>query len=382
MRFAFFAAFFALGCSSSDDAAPASDGAADSVVDSVVEDTALVFDMSVADTVDSAVTDSGASETTSEVGLPTCFGETKSIQLGANLPFVEVWVGTSASKGSYLVDFATTASTIDLAAFSTKPTATGCDPSKLGQSCTFADFDFFGSWGSVHLYTADHSGLIGGIREAGILGTDFLSVYSFALDYSGKKLSKSACGDGELSAAGFAPLSSEGFYAKDYSKLKALSEVVSGASGGLHVPNVPTVPVKIAGVSAVAQLDTGFADSLVHHSLNVNVAYYDAIVAAAPTALVRDSAKDLSLSTCVGVSESVEAYTLASGTTLQFVSTTGAIAHSFPDTVVFVKRTPPAAKSCGGIGTWTTPAAQVAASFFVDMGVMVLDPVSSRVWIR
>ena len=38
-------------------------------------------------------------------------------------------------------------------------------------------------------------------------------------------------------------------------------------------------------------------------------------------------------------------------------------------------------QKCGGIGTWTTPAAQIGASFFADVGVLVFDPFSSRVWI-
>ena len=53
-----------------------------------------------------------------------------------------------------------------------------------------------------------------------------------------------------------------------------------------------------------------------------------------------------------------------------------------PAAVVFVKRTPASAKSCGGIGTWTAPAAQMAASFFVDLGVIVFDPFRSRVMVR
>jgi hypothetical protein len=378
MRIPLLFAFFVLGCGSAD-ATPAA-ASTDSGSSDALAETAT--DGAMPDS--SPATDAGpevAVDTSIEAGLPSCIGDSLPISLGANLPFVEAWVGTAASKGQFLVDFATTASTIDLAAFSTKPAASGCDSTKLGQSCTFADLDFFGSWGSVQLFTADHSGLIGGIREAGILGTDFLSVHSFALDYSAKKLSKSTCADADLKGVGFAPLSTEGFYAKDLSKLKPLSEVVSGAASGLHVPNVPTVPVKIADVAAVAQLDTGFADSLVPYSLNINVAYYDAIVAAAPEALVRDATKDLTLSTCVGVSEPVEAYTL-SGASLQFVTTTGTVARSFPDTVVFVKRTPASAKSCGGIGTWSAPAAQVAASFFVDLGVLVIDPVGSRVWVR
>jgi hypothetical protein len=148
------------------------------------------------------------------------------------------------------------------------------------------------------------------------------------------------------------------------------------------VPNVPTVTVRVAGVTALAQLDTGFDDTLVPHSLNINVAYFDALTLAAPQALVRDAAHDLSLSTCVGVSENVQAYRLATGFALELLSTTGTAARTDPAAVLFVKRTPAAARVCGGIGTWTVPAAQLAGSALVAAGALVCDPVRSVVWLK
>ncbi len=106
-----------------------------------------------------------------------------------------------------------------------------------------------------------------------------------------------------------------------------MSDVLASAGSG-PVPNVPTVPVRVAGVTAVAQLDTGFADVRVPHSENVNAAFFDAIRAKSPDSIVRD-----------------------------------------------------AALRCGGIGTWTAPAAQVATSFYVDAGLLVFDPFAERVWI-
>jgi hypothetical protein len=273
--------------------------------------------------------------------LPACLGESRPIVLDAGLPFAEAQLGSYT--GQMLVDFATTRSTIDLAAFPPPgPTATGCDPTKLGQACTFSDYDFFGPWGSVTLITADHSG--GTVRQAGIIGTDFLSVHVFTLDYRQKRIFEApkACDDASLAA--FTPLTTTG-------------------------DPVPTVPVRVGGTGAIAQLDTGFADSLVRHSVNVNVALFDTIP---KSALARDASLDAQLTTCAGVAEAVEAYRLASFELGK---------HAWTDAVLFVKRTPPAAQKCGGIGTWTTPAAQIGASFFVDIGVLVFDPFSKRVWI-
>ncbi|MBK7400319.1 MAG: hypothetical protein IPJ34_29715 [Myxococcales bacterium] len=322
--------------------------------------------------------------------LPSCLGETRATVISSGLPFTDVSVGTSPSKvtGKFLLDLATTGSTIDLGAFTgTKPTASGCNPALLGQSCKFTDLDFFGSWGMVTLRTADHSGITGSVREAGILGTDFFSVLALTLDYTGKRVHRttkaSLCDDATLAGAGFSPLSSAGFYSNDFGKLKPLTAVDAAAPTGVTVANVPTVPLWVAGVRADAQLDTGFDDGLVPFSINVNQAFFDAIKAKSPTALVRDSSRDLVLSTCVGgLSEPVEAYTLSAGNAAELRTEAGVAAHSYPKAVLFVKRTPVGAKVCGGIGTWTAPAAQVAASIFLDAGAILFDPFSSRVWMR
>lgn len=174
-----------------------------------------------------------------------------------------------------------------------------------------------------------------------------------------------------MRGAGLAPLDSKGFYAVSLSGLDPLSKVVSGAAGNVTVPNVPTVPIEVGGAKGLVQLDTGFDDAFVPFSINVNEAFFAQIPAGS---LARDASRDQSLSTCAGVSEPVEAYTLVAGKTAVLG------ARSFDKAVVFVKRTPPAATVCGGIGTWTVPAAQVGATFFAAFGTWVFDPVTSRVW--
>ena len=134
------------------------------------------------------------------------------------------------------------------------------------------------------------------------------------------------------------------------------------------------------GVEAFAQLDTGFDDAVVHNSININTVYLNAILAQAPGTLVRANGLDLTLSTCVGMPEPVTAWRIAPGHQLEFVASDGTVAHAAPDAVLFAKNTPAAARVCGGIGTWTVSAAQVAASFFVDAEAVVFDPVRSMVW--
>lgn len=316
------------------------------------------------------------------IGL-ACLGDRLPLTISRGLPFASIPVGTEASAGLFLLDLATTGSAIDLSAFDPEPMASGCDPTRLGQLCRFADLDFFGSWGTVTLSTQDLSGL-GGVVEAGILGTDFFSLLTLTFDYGASEIRNAPrgtlCSDAALEEAGFASLSVEGFYSNDLSRLRPLRDVVMDASSGITVANVPTVPIRVAGVDAFAQLDTGFDDTLVPNTVNVNVAFFDAIMAADATALMRDAGNDLALSTCVvGVTENVSAYRLEEA--LELIGEDGTSVRDLAGVRVFVKNTPAAARRCGGIGTWSVPAAQVAASLHVALGQIVVDPFTSRVWV-
>jgi hypothetical protein len=319
-----------------------------------------------------------APDALSEKSIPGCLGQGEALSLFQNLPFTDVTVG--GATGPFLVDFATTNSAIDVLAFPAPGLMAARCP--LGASCSFDDFTFFGGWGTVSLVSEELDYPGASLHQAGILGTDFLAANVFALDYTRKQIHRTgsgACDDATLTNAGLRALSTTGFYGSSSTARKPMSDVLAGASGS--VPNVPTVPVRVAGVTAVAQLDTGFADVQIPHSVNINVAFFDAIRAASPDALVRDTASDLSLTTCAGVAESVEAWRLAPGTSFELVDESGAAARAEPAAVLFVKHTPAAALRCGGIGTWTAPAAQVATSFYVDAGLLVFDPFASRVWI-
>lgn len=313
-----------------------------------------------------------------------CLGAEAPISLGGGLPYVTLTVGDAPKyPASFLLDYGTNVSTIDLSKLAPPgPPAAGCDPTLLGQLCSLADLDFFGSWGPISLRTAAH-----GASQAGILGTDFTSRVAVSIDYARSKVRRASdeasfCTDSAFAAAGFSSLSTAGFFTNDPSKLRPLADVIAGSSSSFSVANVPTVPLRVAGVMAHAQLDTGFDDALVPFSVNVNEAFLAAVTARDPNALVRVPEKDVSLSTCAGVAEAVEAYALAPGAALDFVGEAGQSVKSFPTATLFVKRTPEAAKKCGGIGTWTVPAAQVGASFYVSFGLVAFDPFRSRVWVR
>ncbi len=311
---------------------------------------------------------------------PACLGASQPLTLFHDLPFTDVTVG--GVTGAFLVDLATTGSAIDALAFPAPgPSASRCP---LGASCMFEGFTFFGGWGAVQLVSEELDSAGDAVHQAGILGTDLLATSVYTLDYGRRRIyrgGRGACSDATLARAGLEPLSTRGFYGSSVVALRPMTDVLASAAPGA-VPNVPTVPVRVAGVTAVAQLDTGFADTRIRHSVNINTAFFDAIQAANPGALVRDAASDLSLTTCAGVAEPVEAWRLAPGMSFDLVGESGAAARTEKSAVLFVKRTPAAARRCGGIGTWSAPAAQVATSFYVDAGVVVFDPFASRVWIN
>jgi hypothetical protein len=345
-----------------------------------------------AGTADAGTADAGTADAGTALALPSCLGTALPMQQSGQLPFVTVKLGAApGSPGAFLIDFASTASWVDLQGFTAPvPVPTSClgNPAIPGALCQFSDFDYFGSWGQVALTTADYSALTTTPRECGILGTDFLSLNPTVLDFGGHRIISSKggtfCADAELIDAGFSSLSTVGFFTNNPNTLTPLSQVITdgGASViGYTVPNVPTVKVRVAGVEALAQFDTGFDDNLVRHSININEAYFQALLAQAPTALVRDVALDQFISTCVGLTENAEGYRLAAGQSAAFVSETGALLRSQPNAVLFVKHTPAAARICGGIGTWNVPAAQIAGSYFVEASAVIFDPVRQRVWL-
>lgn len=334
-----------------------------------------------AGTTDGGTPDAGVPDAGPSFRLPTCLGPSLPMRGAGQLPYVDATLGTGATAETraFLIDFGSTSSWVDLGAFTGAPQLF-CS----GGSCTFAGFDYFGAWGQVTLNTSDFSGFPGPPRQAGIIGTDFLSVNPTTLDYRGRRVFSTSpgtfCAPGQLADAGFAELSTAGFYSTSFSSLRPLSSVVDGGAAGLTVPNVPTLRLRVAGIEALAQLDTGFDDAVVRNSININDAYLNALLSQAPGALVRAPGLDLTLSTCAGVPEPVTAWRVAAGRQLEFVAADGTTVRASGNAVLFAKNTPAAARVCGGIGTWSVNAAQVAASFFVDAQAVVFDPVRSTVW--
>ncbi|KJD35609.1 hypothetical protein PW52_07595 [Tamlana sedimentorum] len=295
-----------------------------------------------------------------------CFGEKFPLKLGQATPYAKVSVGNI--EGYFLVDFGTTSSTIDTNNFiNGKPI--------VNSSNKYNNFNFLGNWGSVSLYHQNHKNIAGltNFKQAGIIGTDFLTTNIYMLDYENNAIYKSAafnfCMNETLISKDFKAASSVGYYSNDYTKLN-----------NDCTANIPTIPVKIGTISATAQIDSGYDDAKYRHSININRAFFNALIDAG-IYLVENPSANITLSTCVGYySEAVKAYKLPKGVKFSITSIDGSPIFLTNDVNIFLKQTPPEAQTCGGIGTWKIPAAQLGASFLMDSKKVVFDPFQSKVW--
>jgi hypothetical protein len=333
-----------------------------------------------------------------------CLGETRSLIVSSGMPYTPVRV--QGRTGFFVVDLGADGSAISPDTFlggAAGKVAVGAGsgggnsaagagsaaggaggaagPVPLpGSSDRFAGVDFFGPWAPLRLSVQDHSGIRGPLPQAGLIGTDLLNGHAITLDYANGLLRRATaegfCSDGELRRAGFLPLSSRDYYGTNIAALRCPAAPRRGGC-----PNIPTIPLRIGSVGAVAQVDTGYADGLRPPSMNINRALLQRLERAG-LPLIREPGADLTLSSCVrGETERVLAYRLAAGRAVELVGSDGGAVRRLPGVTLFLKDSPAAIQACGGIGTWSEPAAQLGASFVND-GTLVVDPFSQRLWFR
>lgn len=290
--------------------------------------------------------------------------------------YVQLPMGTVSAPSPtwFLIDTGTTQSYVDASLVSEQKASA----SAARASVYYPErFDFFGSWAKTGFRLGDYSKIKSSVRQGGILGTDFLSLHPLIFDYEDAKLYRSTgylnCSYGELSDAGLVALSTHGYYSN-------IGPSISQTYSFL-VPNVPTIPIRIGNQNFHAQIDSGYNDSKYPFSININVAMKNALdLALVP--LIAIPELDSTLSTCVpGVRDQVTAFKLGSATSFSFVDVSGQAINEYPHVTLFLKTTPPEAKVCGGISTWDQPAAQLGASFLKNLGFVVIDPLTSLIWI-
>ncbi|WP_223654379.1 hypothetical protein [Hymenobacter psoromatis] len=302
--------------------------------------------------------------------LNDCFGEKRAIKIDRNMPYILVKLGDA--EGEFVVDFASNVTSIDPAGFKQgiKPVPNNGNSISYEFSYYFDRFDFFGRTGAVKLIARKTTVNNTDLQQAGILGTDFFMEFVFTLDYVNKFLYKSKkeafCTDEALMKAGFKPVSTDGYYADNFSRLKDPATTI----------NVPTVPVKIGGITAIAQLDPAYDDSVYPHTVNVNLAFFNAIKSAGIPLI---EVKNINLTMCNGSSDKGTAYRLGPGYDFEVIGVDGKPASVEHNAFIFVKDGT-TSQGCSGIGTWPNAAAQIGASFLIGYKQIVFDPFSSRVW--
>jgi len=306
--------------------------------------------------------------------LEHCLGQTRSLLLSGPLPYALVRV--DGRFGFFLLDYGSDGSSLSPTTF-----LGGRGPTPLpGTTDRFAGFDVFGPWGPVRLSPQDHSGIRAVVPQAGLLGTDLLARQVLTLDVEQELLRgappESFCPDATLRSAGFVPVSSRGYFGTGPRGLTC-----PAAPRRSGCPNIPTVPLRLGAVTAVAQVDTGYDDSRFPGSVNINTALFERLQQAG-IRLQRRPEADLILSTCTGVSEPVSAWRLPAGAPVEILGDDGPPALRTQDATLFLKATPAGAARCGGIGTWSQPAAQLGASFITAQRAAIFDPFTARIWLR
>lgn len=305
---------------------------------------------------------------------PACLGDTRSLIVSSGMPYTPVRV--QGHTGFFVVDLGADISSISPTTF-----LGGVGPTPLpGSVDRFAGVEFFGPWAPLSLRVQDQSGIRGLVPQAGLIGTDLLLQHVLTLDYANGLIHRASpqrfCDEATLRLAGFQPLSSRGYFGRDPARLTCPAAPRRGGC-----PNIPTIPLRIGPVQAVAQVDTGYADTAHPPSLNINRALFDQLKRAG-VALRAEPSADLQLSSCVrGESEQVRAFRLPQGAAVELVGSEGQAVRRLEGVTLFLKQSPAAIASCGGIGTWPQPAGQLGASFVND-GTLVVDPLAQRLWFR
>lgn len=198
-------------------------------------------------------------------------------------------------------------------------------------------------------------------ERLGVAGTDFLSRLTADFDFrdggGDVVFSDRPCDRAALVRRGMIAISQNGFFSSEFSRVRA------------GMPNVPIVWLRIGTVAAWAQIDTGYDDSVLPPSVDVNDRLYEKLVAAG---VAMKTSNSIDVRTCAGV-ETRAVYRVDD---VAIVAAGGDIERLEG---VSLLRKPRSA--CGGIAMMDEPAAQIGISALRQLGGIVFDPKSEMVWI-
>jgi hypothetical protein len=263
-------------------------------------------------------------------------------------PVIELTV--DGVSGPFLLDYGATRSSLSADAFG------AAEGSVKKAAISLPSFEE----GSFPLKHYD-SALPSGQRQLGVIGTDFLSLVSVQLTASAAFISSQTCPSNTLRAADLIPIAQTGFFSSQPSAVESA------------FPNVPVVFLRLGEVRTWAQIDTGYADTVYPHSVDINEALYERLV---ESGVRLERLGDVSVRTCEG-RESRRVYSVKECALVIENEKVEQIARTASFHLI-VK----SANGCGGIGAMATPAAQLGASFLQLFGTVVFDPKSQTVWLE
>jgi hypothetical protein len=263
-------------------------------------------------------------------------------------------------SGNFLVDTGASASSVDGATFSLMPGSNAQLSGSTFPTITGGNFAVL-DWTSAPAPSG---------RLAGVIGTDFLSLRIAEFHYDAREpwlgVTELRCASRQFEAAGFTPISQQGYYSADPARLRP------------NTLNIPMIFVRVGSVIAPAQIDTGFSETgSVRGVVQVNEALFAGLrsagIAMAPFTEVRFSITD-----CRG-NAVTPALWQVKGVPLQITTREGNALFAYEEALLEVKPTPTV---CGGIATTSEPMGQVGAEYLRRWGTVVLDPFNEQVWLK
>lgn len=328
--------------------------------------------------------------------VPSCAGISVAMEAFGTANYVtgtfEAAAGGGATTNGSLVIDLLYPSALFPGGFSSPPKLT-CTPAGApmpGSTCTVKTLTLGGlSIQDVNVSIYDSRTDTASPKEVGAFGIELVAGALTTIAPAYAKLftaqdSESPCTKEQLVTAGFVALTTDGFFARDDGPLRPMSDVRAGAQGKFL--NIPTVAAKIAGVQALATIDSEQNDATTP-SIIVNAPLLTALQESGHVR--RAAERDTTLPICLSTDEKYpyEAYELTDGAGLELVGDGRTVTVHYPSAITLFAFSGASFPSnddfCQNaqVETWTVPAARLQGSFVSAVGVLVVDAAASRLWV-
>lgn len=300
-------------------------------------------------------------DTSAALEQMTCTGDRQELFLSNHMPYVHARIDDR--RGWFVVDTGTNRS-----GFSKEWLD---ETSPVGEKVKRDSFEYFEVYRDVTLRVDAYDHDTGDVKQAGMVGTDFIARHPTTFDYSRGTLYRAAgkgfCDDKTLRGAGLYPVPIRSDDLMTYDAHPAGRR------------NNPMIDVEVNGMRFATQLDTGLSDSWSKSmplTMNVNESFVNHLRAEGYS--IELFGEPTRLTTCqVGVYDTIQPFRIVGGMNIRIIDTDGR-QHTIPGVTLYLKT---GSKKCGGLNSWEEPMMQIGASWFEKWGVFSIDPVTKRFWV-